>query len=233
MKTLRTSAADRDALLAASPLFADLPAADRAALAAKTSLVSFAPGENLFLEGKKAEGFFVVAKGRVKVYRVSAAGREQVFHVMGPGEAVGEVAAFQGGTWPASASAAGDVDALYLTRNGFIELGRRRPEAMLSMLAVLAARLRRFVNLIDDLSLKEVSGRLAQHLLELARRSGEAEVRLETAKSVLAARLGTSPETLSRTLGKMEERGMIQVKGRTIRILDAGLVRRAAEGEKL
>ena len=102
------------------------------------------------------------------------------------------------------------------------------------MLAVLSGRLRHLVQLVEDLSLKEVSARLAKYLLDLSLRGdGGAVVVLETTKTVLASRLGTVAETLSRTLTRMQRRGIIRVQGRTIAITDADGLQALAAGMKL
>jgi CRP/FNR family transcriptional regulator len=98
------------------------------------------------------------------------------------------------------------------------------------MLATLSRRLRRFVGLIDDLALKDVSARLARHLLELAEVAGGDQIELETTKVVLASRLGTVAETLSRTLRKMQRKKLIVVDGRRITILDEDGLQDIADG---
>lgn len=238
MRVIRTPVGERADLLDGSPLFAELPAEEKRALAAVMSLRSFDPEERLFLQGRQADGFYVVTKGKVKAYRVSHDGREQVLHMLVAGEVCGEVPVFQTGrvadpTYPASAAAVGPVRALYVPRGRFLELAMKRPEMLLEMLAILSVRLRRFVGLIDDLSLKEVSARVAKHLVDLSVREGAGTVTLDTTKAVLASRLGTIAETLSRTLKKMQTRGIIAVQGRTIRILEMEQLTALAAGMKL
>jgi CRP/FNR family transcriptional regulator len=102
------------------------------------------------------------------------------------------------------------------------------------MLAVLSWRLRKFAALVEDLSLKEVPGRLAAYLLYLSRReSGKAEFDLDISKGQLASILGTIPETLSRILGKMGRQGLISSKGSRIRILNRTTLEEIADGRKL
>ncbi len=101
------------------------------------------------------------------------------------------------------------------------------------MLAVLSRRLRRFAALVDDLALKEVPGRLAAHLLILSgRQQGNDNLELEIPKTLLAAMLGTIPETLSRILTKMVKQGLIQSDGPRIRILDRETLQDLADGTK-
>jgi CRP/FNR family transcriptional regulator len=221
MQRLASTAEERAEALAACPLFADLSAADLRALAGVAVRRGYEKGETLFLQGRPAEGFFLPVAGRVRVSRYSAEGREQVLHLFGPGEPVGEVPVFEGGAYPATATAQEALESLYLPREGFRRLAGESPELLLRLLGCLAGRLRHFVELVDDLALKEVAARLARHLLVLSAAAGEADrVELESSKAVLAARLGTLAETLSRTLGRLQERGLVAVDGRRIELRD-------------
>ena len=95
------------------------------------------------------------------------------------------------------------------------------PSLALNMLAMLALRLRRFTTQIENLSLKEVPGRLASYLLYLTEEQGRSDrVVLDIPKGQLASLLGTSSETLSRIFAKMTEEGLIRVEGKTIDLLD-------------
>jgi len=95
------------------------------------------------------------------------------------------------------------------------------PSLALHMLAILSLRLRRFVDQIENLSLKEVPARLAGYLLYLSEEHGEGDsVELEISKGQLASLLGTIPETLSRIFARMSDEGLIAVDGKKIRILD-------------
>lgn len=214
-------------------MFADLPAGELTALADVATARSFVAGDLLFYQGDRAEGFYVIGKGRLKICRFGPDGREQILHHMTDGDLAGEVPVFQGGRYPATAMAESDLQTLYIPGDAFLELGERRPQLLLDMLAILSRRLRGFVELIDGLALREVSARVAAYLLRQVREQGGDAVRLETSKASLAARLGTVAETLSRTLKKMQTRGMITVDGRTIRVEDAAALRRLAEGGKL
>jgi CRP/FNR family transcriptional regulator len=220
VKPFILDAPSRAAALGASPFLEGLPPEDLDCLARIASARKYEPGEILFLAGDAAGGFFLVLDGQVKVSRFGADGREQVIHLLGPGQPCGEVPVFEGGAFPATATALGRVECLFLSRTAFLDLASRRPRVLLGMLAILSRRLRALVELVDDLSLKEVSARLARHLLDLRRQTGSAVVELETAKGTLASRLGMSPETLSRTLGKLQRRGLIEVEGRVVRVLD-------------
>ncbi|MGB5155941.1 Crp/Fnr family transcriptional regulator [Desulfobacterium sp. N47] len=181
----------------------------------------FDKGETVFLEGDPGNGFYVVAEGLVKIYKVSAEGKEQILHILGPGEPFAEVPVFTGQPFPANAQAIAKSHFLFFPRNTFVGLITKNPSLSLSMLAVLSMRLRQFTVQIESLSLKEVPGRLASYLLLLSEEQGKKDsVRLNISKNQLASLLGTIPETLSRIFAKIADMKLIKVDGRNIKILD-------------
>lgn len=215
------------------PLFEGLPRDQLADLDSIAVEKSFARGQTIFSEGEPASGFYVVAFGRVKIYKISVEGKEQILHIFGPGEPFGEVPVFEGRRFPAHAIALDEARFLYFPRPAFIDLIKRNPSLALNMLAVLSRRLRRFTVLVDDLSLKEVPGRLAAHLLYLSNTQAEANIlELEIPKGQLAGLLGTIPETLSRILTKMVKQGFIESDGPNITIVDREGIQELAEGAR-
>lgn len=213
------------------PLFAGLSREQHAELARIGVCRSCRKGERLFSEGDEGSGFYVVLAGRVKIFKVSAEGKEQILHFIGPGESFGEVSVFTGQGFPADAVTAVQTAYCFFPRNAFIALIRRDPTLALNMLAQLSRRLRQFAGLIEDLSLKEVPGRLAKYLLYLSGAGGDSALELDVSKGQLASLLGTIPETLSRILAKMNRQGLISSHGAQIRILDRrGLEQIAQEG---
>ena len=220
--------------LAGIPLFAGLSRAQYEALARIGVRRSCRKGERIFSEGDEGTGFYVVVAGRVKIFKVSADGKEQILHLFGPGESFGEVSVFTGQGFPADAVTAAQTTLLFFPRVAFSALIQRDPALALNMLAQLSRRLMQFAGLIEDLSLKEVPGRLAKYLLYLSDKDGEGGVELDVSKGQLASLLGTIPETLSRILAKMNRRGLIRSRGAQIRIIDRrGLEEIALEGKKL
>lgn len=193
----------------------------------------FKRGEDIFYEDDEATGFYVVVSGRVKIFKLSADGKEQILHIFGPGEPIGEVAVFAGKRFPAHAQAIEESRVFFFPRQEFINLIRKDPSLALNMLAVLSQRLRRFSTLIENLSLKEVPGRLAAHLLYLSEKEkGVTTLSLEISKNQLASLLGTIPETLSRILARMEKEKLIKSEGRRITLLDRQALEEIALGEK-
>ena len=216
-------------LVASSSLFDSLPADQLAVLSEISVEKRYARGEAIFFEGDPGTGFHLLAEGRVKIYKVSDNGREQILHIFGRGETFGEVPVFHGAPFPASAEALSAVETLYFPRDSFAALVEKYPTLAMNMLAVLALKLRQFAQQVEDLSLKDVPARLAGYLLYLREEQKSREkVRLEISKGQLASLLGTSAETLSRIFTKMGSEGLVDVKGREIQLLDiSGLEKRS------
>ena len=190
------------------------------------------PGTILFTPTQPAERFYVVVAGRVKLYKLSAKGDEQILHMYGPGHSFAEAAAMSGGGYPAFAEVVEDARLLAIGRRELREAIAANPELAMGMLAGLSAKLREFNRLIEELSLKEVPARLAGVLLRMSREAAPGRtVRLKQTKRELAAQIGTVAETLSRALARLKDAGLIRVRGREITILDAdGLARIAENG---
>ncbi len=216
--------------IARVPLFEGLPREQIEDLSMIVTDQVFRKGEAIFSEGEEGNGFYVVITGRVKIFKLSAEGKEQILHFFGPGEPFGEVPVFTGQHFPAHATAMEESRVFFFPRKSFVDLIKRNPSLALNMLAVLSKRLRRFAALIDDLSLKEVPGRLAAYLLYLsAQNKGSKDLELTITKAQLASLLGTIPETLSRILGKLSSQGLLETDGRRIRILENEALRDLAE----
>ncbi len=208
-------------IIAESILFSGLSEDELAKVAAITVPKEFGRGESIFFEGDEGDGFYMVAEGRVKIFKMSLEGKEQILHIFGPGEPFGEVPVFHGQPFPANAMALVKSQLLFFPRRQFVDLVTGNPSLALNMLAMLSLRLRRFANQIESLSLKEVPGRLAAYLVYLSEEQGSStRVTLDIPKGQLASLLGTIPETLSRIFSKMTDEGLIRVEGRTIYIDD-------------
>ena len=190
-------------------------------------------GKIIFSEGDEGNGFYIVVKGRVKVFKVSPEGKEHILHIVGPGETFGQVAVYAGRSFPASSEAISQSHLLFIPRVAFVGLIADNPSLAMSMLAVLSLRLREFTIQIENLSLKEVPGRLASYLIYLAdeQKTGD-NISLPISKGQLASLLGTIPETLSRIFTKMSSQNLIQVSGGEIKISDrSGLDNLAMHGK--
>jgi CRP/FNR family transcriptional regulator len=202
-------------------LFAGLPAADISMLAEMVIPKHLDTGDYLFHKGEPAEGFYVIQKGAINVHRVNAAGKEQVIHVFRPVETFAEAALASPVGYPADARAISPSIVLLIPKTEFVELLRKRPELALRMLGSMSQHLRVIVGLLDDLTLKDIETRLANWLLKRCDRPVDntpAVIELDRTKRVLAAEIGTTSETLSRTLAKFRDQELLRVDGNTITV---------------
>jgi len=218
--------------IAAIPLFNGLTADHHRQLSSIVVERTYRRGQTIFSEGDEGDGFYVVSTGRVKIFKLSHEGKEQILHIFGSGEPFGEVPVFSGEHFPAHAETLEESKILFFPRSAFVELIKKNPSLALNMLAVLSRRLRRFSALIEDLSLKEVPGRLSAYLIYLSEtKNRSANLTLDISKTQLASLLGTIPETLSRILSRMSAEDLIESDGhRTIKILDRDGLEELATG---
>jgi CRP/FNR family transcriptional regulator, dissimilatory nitrate respiration regulator len=203
-------------------LFMGLPVADIVAIASFIVSKHLDKGEYLFREGDRGEGFYVVQKGAINVHRVNAAGKEQVIHVFRPIESFAEATLATEGGYPADARATESTAVLLVPKKDFLDLLRRRPDLALRMLGSMSQHLRVIVGLLDDLTLKDMETRLANWLLKQCPRpvsTTQVEIKLDRTKRVLAAEMGTTSETLSRTLAKFREQKLLRVTGNTVVVM--------------
>ena len=218
--------------IASIPLFQGLSAEYHDELAMIVVDQEFQRGGLIFSEGDAGNSFYVIIAGKVKIFKLSFDGKEQILHILGPGEPFAEVAVFTGSTYPANAIALEKSRLFFFPRKAFVELIATQPALAMNMLATLSLRLKQFAHMIEALSLKEVPGRLAAYILVDSKQdSTEQTINLTVSKTQLASLLGTIPETLSRILAKMNKQGLIEIEGSTITILDREGLTALAEGE--
>ena len=199
--------------------FAGLEDAILDRLAQRALWRDYGAGEVVFLEGEPASGIYLLNYGWLKALRVSPEGREQVLRFIGPGETFNEVGVFTEWTQPATVVALEPAGAWLLQRDAILRLLRERPEFAERVLANMASRVIDLVDLVADLSLRPVTGRLARLLLETAAGDELLRPRWYT-QAELAARLGTVPDVIQRAMRGLEADGIIEVERQRIRICD-------------
>lgn len=204
------------------------------AVAGRTVIKRLPRNAILFREGELCRGLFVVTRGRVVAYQASPDGREQVLDTVGPGNTIAELPLFDGGPYPASARALEDSEVLFLSLNDFQWLYRTYPEIADHVIQRLGYRMRRMVQLVNKLSLKDVPSRVAVSLLEYASADGPLRdgvtFRMPRRHYELAAELSTTRESVTRTLMKLREEGVIAQRGRAIQILSVAKLKQLATG---
>ena len=217
-------------IISAIPLFNGLPDDQLDAIRQIAVEKHYNKGQTIFSEGDETTGLFVVIDGRIKIYKVSSEGKEQILHIFETGQSFGEVTVFTGQQLPANAQTLAKSRLLLFPRSAFVGLVTANPSLALNLLAIMSKKLRQFAAQIENLSLKEIPARLASYLIYLAeeQNSGDA-VTLNVSKGQLASLLGTIPETLSRIFAKLSGQNLIRVEGPKITLLDRQGVEDLAE----
>jgi CRP-like cAMP-binding protein len=211
---------DRRNMLRRVSFCAGLPEPIIAALATIGIQLHRPAGAMIQLEGDQADAMYVVASGRVKIARIGANGREQVLNVIPAGGHFNTVPIFDGGLCPANAEALDEVDLLALPREALLGVVEQHPPLALALLREFTGRLRHMVNLVDELALHSVQGRLAGLLLAQAEAAQRGEAVPALTQAEMAAHLGTVREMIGRTLKGFETQGLIRLDRGQITILD-------------
>ncbi len=209
-------------------LFARLKPPARARLAAAAVLHDVAAGTTLFRQGDPCPGVFIVGSGLVRVFKLAPSGKEQVLHIAGPGATFAEAAVIGGFACPAFAEAVEGSCVALIPAAAFQEFLTTDHQGCIDLLAGLAGWLHHVVDLLEDLTLRDAAGRLARHLIQNAGADGS--VVLPSMRKHLASQLNLTPETLSRTLRRLDQDGCISAERDAIRVVDQQRLSAVAEG---
>ncbi len=191
-------------------------------------------GQSLFETGDPAQRFFLVTKGQIKLFRLSAEGKEKVIDIIQRGNTFAEALMFleQGG-YPVSASALGAARVISFDNHQFLSLLRESTETCFRLMGTMSQRLRGLIKEIDDLTLQSATARMAAMLLQHRADAGQECFSLHAPKGVLASRLSVKPETFSRILHNLSADGIIEVKGQEVRVQDEERLTELAHLESL
>jgi CRP-like cAMP-binding protein len=199
-------------------LFAGLSQGTLARLATVAVRRTYRPGEIILVEGEPCEAAYFLAEGFVRVYRLSPGGREQVLVRLGPGQAFNTVPPFRAqGVNHATVEALSRVVAYAVPAAEFRRAAAECPDLALAILRDFAERLHHLTNLVEDLSLRTVRGRLARFLLEQAQAG---QVSHRWTQEEIAASLGTVRDVVGRTLRAFADAGLIRMERHRIVLLD-------------
>jgi CRP/FNR family transcriptional regulator len=198
------------------PYFARLEDDVLAEVAGLALIRRFSRGDVLFLEGERNDGLYLLRSGRVRIYKTSPEGREQVLAIVAPGESFNEVPVFDDGPNPASAQALEDSEAFLLLKGDIQGLLRRSPSFAGAVVQTFASRLRQLATLIEDLSFRHVTGRVAKIILAQDGKSPPARL----TQQEMAAMAGTAREVVGRVLKALEQEGVVRVERGRVVVLD-------------
>ena len=213
------------AVLKRVALFSSLSEPEFAFLTTHLLQRKYAAGELIFGEGDPCAGLYVVQSGNVRIFKSSAGGREQVLSIDGPGSSIAELPVFDGGAYPASAVAIEETQIAFISQRDFHAYCLEHPQVALKVLSVAGVRLRRLVEIIEELSFTTVRQRLVALLVKLAQTEGAPtgqgiEFQLPSTHQELANQLGTVRELISRNLMRLQAEGLLEVEARPIVVKD-------------
>ncbi len=207
------------------PLFSELDPSELDQILSFATRRTLERGARIFREGDPYTGFFIVLSGSVKVFKDSKDGREIILHLLRRASLLAEVPLFEGGTYPANAEALEHTELLYIDKNRFISLLDTSPKLTRKMLIGLAKKVRVLSEKIENLTLHDVTSRLAHYFVREIVIANRAELpepflRLELPWSTIASQLGTARETISRSLKRLQDSKIIKLTGHTLTVLD-------------
>ena len=210
------------------PLFGQLAPADLERVAEISRERAYPRNSVILFEDDPGDALYVVATGQVKVVLIGEDGREVILSVMGEGEFFGEMALIDDEPRSAHVIAMEDSTLLVIRREDFQDLLKQTPGIGLALLRELSRRLRRVDEKVGSLVLLDVNGRVAQLLLELADEAGSDRITRRLTHHTIAQMIGSSRETVSRTMRELVEKGSIEVSRREIVIRDRAALEASA-----
>ncbi len=204
-------------------VFSDLTPKDLTALESLVRRIKYGQGEIIFQEGAPAFGFYLVFEGRAKLVKRTLGGKKQILKLIGPGEILGETTLFDKGVHIAYAKTLTKSEVGFLERGDFFAFIERHPPVVFRMFEKLSEELKAFQCKLAERSYNGSKERLARIILKLG------ESGIELSRTELAEMAGVSSKTAIRTLGELEDRGVIAVDDRAISVIDPESLQKMAE----
>ena len=184
--------------------------------------VSYKKGDHIYHAGDQSDSLYIVNQGRIRVYRLSENGKEQVVRILMPGDFTGELSLFNETTYDAYAEAMIETKICLIKRSDFQDLLIKYPTISLKVLSEFSKRLSQSEKQTTRFATEKVDTRIALFLAECIEQGEEnKDIILPMNRKDLASYLGTTPETISRKFAELEDKGLIrQIDNKTIKIID-------------
>lgn len=194
------------------PIFNNLSPEQKHYVASLVQQKKYKSGQTIYIPGEKANALYIVNSGRIRIYRLSESGKEQLLRIIISGEFTGELALFKEGVYEAFAEAIDDVTICFIHHDSFKKLLKEFPMISVKMLEVLANRLSISEEQTAWISTESVKDRLIHYLVRSSYINDKSKrvVALTLPKKDLASYLGTTPESFSREWTNLVEQGKIQ-----------------------
>ena len=218
-------------IVAKTRLFSNVSEPWRVLVGSAARRVVFSKGQTVFTHDEPCPGVYCVGSGLVRLFKISASGKELVLHMAAPGDTFAEVAAIAGFPVPADAEAVEDTVCALIPTDRLRAMLEEHHALCLEFLTGMSFWVRQLVGMLEDIVLRDASGRVARHLLDADPSAGRAAFQLKVLKKDLASHLNITSETLSRTLRRLAESRLIELEaGQRLRVLDTERLRALARG---
>ena len=212
-------------LLQSTPIFRKIPPEDRARLAPLARVQEYRRGEQIFAEGSPSDRLYVIASGRVKVFKTTPAGKDVILEIFGVGDPLGAVAVYEGWPFPASAVAIEDTSCITIQRSAFFGLLEKYPSLVRGLLLGLTHRLVELTNRLAELTGSRVEPRFARLFLKLAGEVGSPRedgtfIAMVLSRQELADLTGTTIETAIRIMSRWSKQRIVLTEKEGFLLLD-------------
>ena len=211
-------------------LFCGLSAASFDKIAGIARTTRFKRGTTIFREGDPCPGIYVVGQGTIRVFKLAPNGKEHVLHFAQPGSTFAEVAAIGQFPCPAYADATEDSTCALIPQTGFARIVKDDHAFCIEMMVGMSQWVHNLIGLLEDLVLRDATARVARHLMQSDTTDGQGAFTLPMRKKDLASHLNLTSETLSRTLHRLAQCGLIESQDQRIRILHFAKLQDVADG---
>lgn len=203
------------------PIFNHLTAEEMQEIVKTTKSATYPRGNTIYSAGESSEGLYIVHKGRVKIYRLSESGKEQLVRILEPGDFTGELSLFSASIHDAYAEAMTGTELCIMDRQDFQQFLMKYPQISLKVLTEFSSRLAKIEKQAASIAMESVDTRIAMYLADLVEETNHHIIHLPMSRKDIASHLGTSPETISRKLAEFADAGWIhQQTQRKIEVLD-------------
>lgn len=203
------------------PIFNHLTAEEMQEIVKTTKSATYPRGNTIYSAGESSEGLYIVHKGRVKIYRLSESGKEQLVRILEPGDFTGELSLFSASIHDAYAEAMASTELCIMDCQDFQQFLMKYPQISLKVLTEFSSRLAKIEKQAASIAMESVDTRIAMYLADLVEEANHNVIHLPMSRKDIASHLGTSPETISRKLTEFEDVGWIhQMTQKKIEVLD-------------
>lgn len=228
---------DHSKLLARIPLFQGLSAEDLSSIAALARTRHYRAKQMIVQQSDPGDDLFVIVNGHTKVVTSDAEGRDTALGIMGPSEVFGEVSLLEGAERSATIIALEPCEMLVIERAPFLEMLVNHPHLAIRLLTVLARRLRRLTERSEDIAFRNVAGRIAKALLQLADEYGRPEeggrvrVMFRLSQQEIGDLIGATRESANKHIRHWEQKGIVSQEAGHLIIHDMDALRAVANRE--